>query len=207
VSERGDRLRSLVRHAAGRVRDAALGLGPVANARRALRSVAARRMLVRGETVASAVLAGTGARDGTIVLRDGAIALDLAFDDGRSVGATLYPEVVRFAPRGAKEIGFRVEPPEVARDGRIADAVLAIADLVARSLYRVALGAGGDGTRGGAVDREADVIRVDLRTLPSVRALFRSGARGALAEAMGLVAIHVEPGALGLEVGLPIAVR
>ena len=112
---RRDDFRSLVR----RVGDQAqrtLTTGPVAAARKLLSEVAARQARVPDEVLTRAIAHAEGVREASVACQGGRIRIDATFDDGTHIEVGLVPWDVRFAPRGAKEVVFRLEPRELGRD-------------------------------------------------------------------------------------------
>ena len=112
MAGRLDLLKSLVRSAtqasAERLRD----LKPVANARKVLEELKARRATLDEQMVSKALARAEGVRGVSVRLSDGRIGCDLSYDDGANLVFAVIPDQARFAPRGAKEVVFRVEPPE-----------------------------------------------------------------------------------------------
>ncbi len=198
-----DVLRSLIRSAAERAGGTLRRLGPVAKARQALREVMRQRAVVGEEELASAVAHAHGVRAASVAARDGAVRLDVTFDDGDRFAASLVPLGARFAPRGPKELLFRVEPGESARGPRAADVAAAVAGAVARGLWRGLLPEDEDGAPPTIVDRDDDVLRIDLRTLPAVRKLQAKGGLGVIIDVMEVRGITADHGELSIQLELP----
>ncbi len=152
--------------------------------------------------VARVALAREGLAASSVRARDGAILFDAEVEGGRIAHARIVPEPPRFATRGAKELVFRVEPPDAAGDKAVRDFVGALAALVARTAWSAALKPRSDASEGAFVEREGDVLHVDLRTVPSVRAALSSPA-GAVVEAISLERIEAHDGAVRIVFGLP----
>lgn len=207
MSDRVDLLKSLLRAAASRAGSELRRVAPLGAVRRALADALAQRAAIGDDTLTAAVAHADGVRAASVTARGGAIQFDVVFADARQLAAALVPLEPRFAPRGAKELRFRVEPPEAARDPRVAGVAAAVAGAVARALWGV-LVAGRDDAGAAIVDREGDELRVDLRTVPAVRRRVESRAPlGAVIDVMGLGALRAEDGRLTLELSLPQLLR
>ncbi len=200
---RRDDFRSLVR----RVGDQAqrtLTTGPVAAARKLLSEVAARQARVPDEALTRAIAHAEGVREASVACQGGRIRIDATFDDGTHIEVGLVPWDVRFAPRGAKEVVFRLEPRELGRERHVPELVAAVAAVVAHTLWSVALGGAPISSQGVFVDKEADdLFRVDLRNVPAVRARMTNGSVAAMFEALALGNLRAEEGMLSLTLELP----
>ena len=183
---RFDVLRSLGRGAARAGAERVGKLRPVAGLRDAFAHLRARQAMITEAGLARAVSHGiTGARGVSVSLRDGRAVIDVAFAEGAPLVVAVIPEETRFAPRGAKEVLFRVEPPELAGDARAREVVGAVAAAIARALWGPVLGERREGEHA-LVDREGARLRADLRSVPSVRAALEGSA---LAPALDVVSI------------------
>jgi hypothetical protein len=200
---RRDRFRSLVR----RVGDQAqrtLATGPAAAARKLLSEIAQRQARIPEEALTRTIAHVEGVREASVSCQGGRVRIDAAFDDGAHVELGLVPWDVRFAPRGAKEVVFRVEPPSMGRERHVPELVAAVAAVVAHTLWSVALGGAQPDSRGMFVDKEADdLFRVDLRTVPALRARMTTGGVAAMVEALALGNMQADDGALALTLDLP----
>ena len=200
---RRDELRSLVRRMGDQAKSS-LNSGPMAAARKLLSEVAARQAKVSDEALTRAIAHAEGVREASVSCQGGRIRIDATFDDGKRVELGLVPWDVRFAPRGAKEVVFRIEPAELGRDRHVPELVAAVATVVAHTLWSVALGGARVESRGMFVDKEADdLFRVDLRNVPAVRARMTNGGAAAMLEALALGNLRAEDGALSLTLELP----
>ena len=166
--------------------------------------MAARQARIPDEALTRAVAHAEGVREASVVCQGGRIRIDATFDDGKHLEIGLVPWDVRFAPRGAKEVVFRLEPQELGRDRHVPELVAAVATVVAHTLWSVALGGAPIESRGVFVDKEADdLFRVDLRNVPAVRARMTNGGAAAMLEALALGNLRAEDGALSLTLELP----
>ena len=119
---------------------------------------------------------------------------------GREVQFSLAPRSVRFAPRGAKEISFDVEPPD-AHDTSI---VSALAGCIAKATWPMIAPPGSPDVGGAIVERESPGrVRVDLRSVPAVRRFASTQAATMIFDVLELESLRVEAGALSLKLKLP----
>ena len=125
---RSDRLRSLVRRV-GDQAQRAITSGPVATARKFLNEVAQRQARVPAEALTRTLAHAEGVREASAACEGGRVHIDATFDDGSHVQLGLVPWDVRFAPRGAKELVFRVEPASMGRERHVPELVAAVAEL------------------------------------------------------------------------------
>jgi hypothetical protein len=205
VSSYRDLLRSLVARAAG-VAGGGLGkLGAVGRVKEALAQIRTRHTRIEDSAIGAAVARTSGVVQSMVQCDRGAIRIDASFADGESFVASVVPRGVYFAPRGAKEVSFRIEPPEAGRHRHAADVVAAVAGAIARGLYGPLLGKDGAVPEAaGFVDREGDDgFRADLRTVPAVRKLAGKGPLSIVVDVLEVSAITVEPGAVRVEIKLP----
>lgn len=205
MGDRMDRFRSRVRDAAASAAGALGQVGPLAAVRSALREIRDRRARIPERQLARAVLRGGTVAAASVRTRDGRIEITAELESGRVIAAALVPESARFAPRGAKEIIFAVDPPEAAGDAKLRDIAGMIASLVARALWGPFLAPAEGGVDAGAlVDREGDKLRVDLRTCPAVRAASQSAPAAALVmDALTIEKFEVDDQGLSIRLGLP----
>ncbi len=204
MSRRIDVLRSFIRAAADRAGERVRTLGPVAAARRAFGELRQRRIVIPDAALGSAVAHAPDVRDASVVSRDGALRIDASFVDGEHLGLLLVPERVRFAPHGPKEVIFRIEPPELSTNPRVADLVATVAGAVARRLWGMMLPPEGPAPAPPLAEREGPGrLRVDLRSMPALRKLGGAHASALLLDVLGLRALRAEDAGLTLELELP----
>jgi hypothetical protein len=206
VSDRLDLLKSLVRSAADRAGDTLRDLGPVATVRRALRDATQKRAAITTAHLGRAVAHAPGVRAATVAIRDGVVRIEASYDSG-PLSFGLEPTGARFAPRGAKEIRFRVDPPEAAKDGRASDVAGAIAGRVAHALWGMFLRTSADDVGSAIIDRDGDVFRADLRTVPAVRALLSRPALTAIMDVLELADLDANEAGLRLTLRPPALLR
>jgi hypothetical protein len=178
-------------------------LGGLGEARRILGELAQRRLLVPEAAVTAAVARAHGVESATAQVRDGAVWVDAFFADGDHLQVRFAPATPTFAPRGPKELVWLVSPPEATRSRHLHDVASALATAIAHALWAVALPRG-EADVGAIVDRDSDErLRVDLRSVPAVRALLGRGGAGAVVEVLELERIECEGGELRLQLKLP----
>lgn len=199
-----DVLRSLLRSTA-RGAGATLASSPLAGAVRKLIEQSALglgKVVVRDEQLTAAVARGEEVTAATVVSARGCLRVDVSFSDGELLRMALFPEGAAFAPLGAKELSFRVEPHELAQRMRSRDVIGAIAGEIARSLWRPALARAPRSTEPAFVSHDRDRLVVDLRSVPEVRWAMRQRVYSALVELLRPRALEVGEGGLTLLLAL-----
>lgn len=200
MGNRSDLVRSFVRgfaEAAGR----RLGL-PFSGMQKLFREAIAQASSISDRQIAKALTRVSGVREASAVCRDERIWIEATFDEGSSVSLSVEPLGARFAPRGAKEISFRVEPPELAARAEVRDLVGAIAALIAHTLWAPFFGRLLNPVYDAIAEREGFDVRVDLRSVPAVRAAAQRGL-SQLFDLLELSGLGVTDGALRLHIKLP----
>lgn len=151
------------------VRDGVRSSGITQSLRKAIEDFSKRSAFVTHQQLTVAVGRAPGVISASVGVVPGAIQLDVTFDNGEHRMVSLLPNGAAFAPNGAKEISFQVEPPNLANDTRIGDLAAAIAGEIASALW-------GTFVRGMAVphghalaSRDKINLSVDLRGVPLVR--------------------------------------
>lgn len=203
MSRRGDLLRSLLHRAAKAGAESLSKLPAVASVRQAFGDLKNRRASLGETALSSAVAHAPGVRASSVSVSGGLLRVDLTFEDGESRVFGVEPQAVRFAPRGAKEVIFAVEPPELVGDPRVRDAVGSIAAAIARALWGPVL-APRTGDEQAWVEREGARLRADLRTVPAVRAALEGGPLAMALEVLTIESFAIEDRALRLKIGLPL---
>lgn len=203
MAGRLDLLKSLVRSAthasAERLRD----LKPVANARKVLEELKARRATLDEQMVSKALARAEGVRGVSVRLSDGRIGCDLSYDDGANLVFAVIPDQARFAPRGAKEVVFRVEPPEQVGDARVREAVGTIAAAIARALWGPVLGPR-ENDETALVEREGARLRADLRSVPAVRSVLEGSPLAMALDVIGIERFEIAERTLRFHISLPM---
>ena len=200
MGDRSDLIRSLVRglaEGAGRK----LGL-PFTGLQKLVREALAQASSISDRQIAKALTRLPIVREASAVCRDERIWIQATFDEGDTVSLSVEPLSARFAPRGAKEVLFRVEPPEFAGRAEVRDLVGAIAALIAHTLWAPFFGRLLNPVYDSIAERDGSHVRVDLRSVPAVRAAAQKGL-AQLFDLFELSGIAVSDGALRLQVRLP----
>ncbi|MDD9944267.1 MAG: hypothetical protein OXU20_24705 [Myxococcales bacterium] len=204
---RFDFLKSLARSAA---RSASGRLGATQlteHLRRRVEKLSLLQTSLSDAQLTRAVGRSMGVAAATVRIDGGGVRVQVTDEAGRDTSMTLWPGKVSFAPQGAKEVSFSVEPPELAERSVAIDIVGAIAGEVARTLWGPFLaGAQRRGNRRNShatfVHRAGPLLTADLRSVPEVRAVLGQRLPATLLDALRLEALHTMPGALRLQLGL-----
>lgn len=160
-----------------------------------------------GERQLTAAIAhAPGVRAASVQARRDALHLDLTFDDGATWTGLVIPGAIRFAPRGAKEVGFHVQPDEVAGDPHLRDVIAVLAGVVARTLWAMLVPPRAPIGLAGSVARDGSTYRVDLRSVPEIRRIATSGVLANAVDLLELREIICEDGELRLRIGLPAGI-
>lgn len=200
---RFDVLKSLVRGAAKAGAEQVKRLRPVANLRQAMVELRARRATLTEGALSSAIAHGVrGVTAATVSLQDGRIVADVGLEEGETLVLAIIPEQARFAPRGAKEVIFSVEPPEAVDDSRARDIVGAVAAAIARALWGPILGPRRPDEHA-LVEREGARLRADLRSVPAVRSTLEGSALAVALEVISIESFAIEDRVLRLVIALP----
>jgi len=200
MSDRSDFVKSLVR---GFAEGASKRLGlPLENLRKAVRGAIAQASSVSDHQIAKALTRVQGVSEASAVCREERIWVEATSTEGLIVRFSMQPMGARFAPRGAKEIIFRVEPEDVAGKAFARDLIGAVAALVAHTLWGPFLGRSSSPDYDAIAERDGAEVRVDLRSVPAVRGAHQRGL-GQLFDALELGSIEVREGSLKLHLKLP----
>lgn len=173
---------------------------PLGEAQKLFRRISQQQAWIREESLTSAAAHAEGVRQASVSCLPGRMLIDASLGQGRDVQFSLTPTRVRFAPGGAKEVAFSVEPAEQI----CSEIVGAVAGCIAQATWPMAFTPGNYDVGGAIVEREgAGRVRVDLRTVPSVRHFAARGPAAMMLDVMQLEAIRCEPEALVLKLKLP----
>jgi hypothetical protein len=193
-------LRSVLRSAGS-----LLGRSSVAESlRNALADLSLGRSAIADEQLTRAVTRVAHVAAATVICGQQRLRVDLSFDDGGALLMALRPKAIAFAPGGAKELIFSVEPGQAASDPRARDVVSAIAAEVARGLWRPALAGAPSSEHCAIVSADGDQLVVDLRSVPEVRWALGQGMRAAIIEAIRPRALEAKPGHLLLPLSVQL---
>jgi hypothetical protein len=194
-----DVVKSLLRSAARAPGTQLARLRPPSRLRERLKSLIGRRLWLSDRKLTAAVARVPEVAAATVSSGAGKLRIDASFHDGTTLLVALTPLRAAFAPRGAKEVSLRAEPESAALHPRCADIVAAIATEVALALWGPFLRAHNKGNgRRALAHRHGDVLVVDLRSVPAVRAALGQPLLAAAIEALSLRSLQVDPGGLRL---------
>lgn len=133
----------------------------------------------------------------TIAVSESGVHAHASLQDGEVLDVLLTSMMARFATGGAKELELMVYPSQLSTHPVTRSLATAFAAVVAHSLWRVVLGPA-ESVELITVDDDDGRLRVDLRSLPAVRAaLHRQWAR-TIIDMVNLKRIQPEPGRLRL---------
>ena len=198
MNDRFDILRSWVRMAADRAVDRVTETKLASMTKHLLERLTQQRWRLTDETLTTAVAHADGVDSAMVACHSGRMFVDASMTNGREVQFSLAPSSVRFAPRGAKEISFDIEPPD-AHDTSI---VGALAGCIAKATWPMIADSVDVGSA--IVEREnPGRLRVDLRSVPAVRRFSSTQTAAMIFDVLELESIRVEPGALALKLKLP----
>ncbi len=196
-----DYLRSLVRRAADRTRDLAAPPRALDRLRSGLRDLGRQAIELDERHVAGAIAQVRDITELSVSIQRGAVRVE-AMRGEVPLSFSLIPVGAFFAPRGPKELRFRVEPSELATDGRVLDAVASLGSLLAGRLWAPILRKTKPGPA--LVDRDRDLLSVDLASVPEARRARTAGSALSMAfEVFEADRIEAANGALRLELRLP----
>jgi hypothetical protein len=200
MTDRSDIVRSWVRLAADRALDRITGTRVASVTKQLLERLTQQRWRLSDELLTSAAAHADGVDSAMVACHSGRMFVDASMSNGKEVQFSLTPRSVRFAPRGAKEISFDVEPPD-AHDTSI---VGALAGCIAKATWPM-IAAGNSNDFGGAiVERETSGrLLVDLRSVPAVRRFASTQTAAMIFDVLELESVRVEPGALAIKLKLP----
>ena len=161
-------------------------------------------------TVSDAQLTRTVARvphvaAATVTTTADCLRVDAGFEDGSQLSMAIYPAGLSFAPGGAKELAFAVQPREVAHLSQCRDVIAAVAGELARSLWKPALVGAPRSDQLAFVTFDADRLVVDLRSVPDVRWALAQSTRAALIEAFTARSFEINNKRLELVLRNPLA--
>ena len=200
MSSRFDIVRSLVRSAADRALDRVKGTRVATATAQLLERLTQQRWRLSDEALTAAAAHAEGVDSAMVACHSGRVFVDASLTNGREVQFSLAPQSVSFAPRGAKEIAFDVEPPD-AHDTSI---VGALAGCIAKATWPMIMPPDTVDVGGAIVERESPGrLRIDLRSVPAVRRFASTQAAMMIFDVLELESLRVETGALSLKLKLP----
>jgi hypothetical protein len=202
VGDRLDSLKSLLHRAAKAGTEGLTRVPAVAGARALVAELRQRRASLPEAALSRVIAHAPGVRTCMVAVSGERIRVELGCDDGANLSLSIAPVSARFAPRGAKELLFELDPPERLDDSRARDVVGALAAAIARALWGPLLGPAREGEYA-LVEREGARLRADLRTIPAVRAALESGPLAPAFDVIGIEGFALEDRALRVRIALP----
>jgi hypothetical protein len=203
--KRLDVLRSFVREATAKVRDRAVAAIPLEQIRELASDVRHRRVRIPEAALTRAVAHAGMVEEASVHAHEGALYVDARFRGERApFEAIVRPEVRAFAPRGAKEIAFHVEGADAAAHPLAAEVLSCLAGVIAHHLWAAAGIPLTSDPSGAFIERDLGAsFRVDLRTVPAVRAILDGQTSQIIVEALVPKEISASEGALKIELAMP----
>jgi hypothetical protein len=202
MSSRSDVLKSLLRSTARSAAECVMSLPVAANVQRALSEASFSRTAIADAQLTAAVARVPHVAAATVSVGHERVRVDVSFDDGKQLLMALRPDGMAFAPGGAKELAFIVEPEHAATQSGSSDVIAAIAGEIARALWRPALARAPRFEHGAVVSSERGRLIVDLRTVPEVRWALRQRLPALLIEAIRARGIEIGDGRLVLALAI-----
>jgi HEXXH motif-containing protein len=199
---RFDYLRSLFRGATVSARDQVNRLKRLPSIRQTLQDAIRRQVRLSDKQITAAVGHLSGISAVTVKATPGCLRVDANLTEGRDLVARLIPSGVVCAPRGAKDLTFRVDPASAATDIRLAEVVGAIAAEVAQVVWGPLLFQKSKRQHAAFVESDGDLLRVDLRTVPDVRIAIDQRTTGLMIDTLVIKQMTAEDGALCLVLGI-----
>lgn len=199
---RFDYVRSLLRSATVSARDQFNRLKQLPSIREALQDAIRRQVRLSDKQITAAVGRLSGISAVTVKASPGRLRFNASLTDGRDLVASLIPSGVVCAPRGAKDLTFRVDPPSAAGDIALAEVVGAIAAEIAQVVWGPLLFQKSKSRHPAFVESEGDLLRVDLRTVPDVRVAMAQRATELMIDTLVVKQMTAEDGALCLVLGI-----
>lgn len=165
-----DVLKSLLRSTALAAADKVRNSPTTTAARDIIEQAGLMRTRITEAALTAAVARAANATAATVRAQQGRLLIDASFDDSdKPLQFAIWPASFSFAPLGAKEIAFGVEPIEALRDPRAQDVCGALATEIAHAIWRSVIGPVQPGESTAFVSREGDKLVADLRSVPAVR--------------------------------------
>ncbi len=199
---RFDYARSLLRSATVSARDQFNRLKQLPSIRRILQDAIRRQVRLSDRQITAAVGRLSGISAVTVKAIPGCLRINASLTDGRDLIAGLIPSGVVCAPRGAKDLTFRVDPPSAAGNIILAEVVGAIAEEIAQVVWGPLLFQKSKIRHAAFVECEGDLLRVDLRTVPDVRVAIAQRATELMIDTLVVKQISAEEGALCFLLGI-----
>jgi hypothetical protein len=195
-------LRSAARSTSQQLARVGGGIAGSISIRERLAALLGHRLLITDRQLTAAVARIPEVAAATVSSGEGMLRIDASFHDGTDLLVTLTPLRSAFAPRGAKELSMRAEPEGASLNPRAADIAAAIATEVAHALWGPFLRKQPTARRAIA-ERHGEMLVVDMRTVPAVRAALTQPLLAAGLDAIGLESVNATPQGLRVVASLP----
>jgi hypothetical protein len=197
-----DVLKSLLRSGARSAQSSLRSLPLAIAVQRAVSELGFHRLTIGDAGLTRAVTHVPEVAAVTVSSGQGRLRIDASFEDGSRLAFALLPAGMAFAPGGAKELSFTIEPASAARDPRSGELVAAVAGEIARNLWRAALSRAPRSDQGASVSCHEDTLVVDLRSVPEVRWALRQRLPALLIEAIKPRSLEIDNGRMLLTLAL-----
>lgn len=198
-----DVLKSLLRSTALGAVDKLKNAEATAAARELIAQAGMMRARIDEAALTAAVARADNATAATVRAQDGRLLIDASFDGSEQpLRIAVWPANVSFAPLGAKEVAFAVEPAEALRDPRARDVCGALATEIAHALWRSVIGPALPDDSRAFVSREGETLVADLRSVSAVRRNQAKKLAATFIEAIKPQRIDIAPGELRITLKL-----
>ncbi len=199
---RFDVLKSLVRSSADQVVERAKNAAPAKRLRQMGRELVGGHLEMDETALSRAAASFPEVSDASVTARRGALRFDVGVGDELLVFSLRFDRAT-FAPQGAKELVFEIEPAEMARNRRAREVVGYVLGAIAARIWTAALGGEMRNLGPAIVDRDGvDRVRADLRSVPAIQKALQSPARAVMIEAFGIRTLEPEEGKLAIKTRL-----
>lgn len=193
---RKDVIKSLFRSAVNTVAEPFKRISLPDELQQTVKDILKLRVAVRDQQLTAAAARAPGVAAVTVLVTEGRIRIDATLKDDRQLVFGLIPLASTFAPRGAKELLFSVEPVAAGSDPCAQELVGALAGEIARAIWGPFLPRPLTSGYPAFVERDGDLLRVDLRTVPELRAALRQRSVAMVIDLLEAKALVAQPGAL-----------
>ncbi|MDH5675744.1 MAG: hypothetical protein OEZ06_26705 [Myxococcales bacterium] len=192
-----DVLRSVLRSTARSARDSVLGPRASETLSKLLQAGGLGATTIDAATLTIAVTRAGGIEAATVAGDRDRLRVDLRLDREHHLQFSLFGAGVQFAPGGAKEISFRIDPAEASAKSAARDAVAAIGGEIAKRLWGPVLAAAPAGGHSAFVSETGSGrLFLDLRTVPEVRWAMSRRLQRTFIEAIRLERCEITDGAI-----------
>jgi len=192
-----DVFKSLLRSSALAATDKVRNSQAATTARELIDQAGLMRARVSEAKLTAAVARAADATAATVRAQQGRLLIDASFDGSdQPLQIAIWPASFSFAPLGAKEIAFGMEPLAALHDPRAQDICGALATEIAHTIWRSVIGPSVPSESTAFVSREGDTLVADLRSVPAVRRNHARKLAMTFIEALKPQRIEIEDGEL-----------